>query len=130
MKVGVDQPGLVYDIFATVRISFIGDTIVLRTDSWQGPYGMYNDLSEVKSVCFNAETKEMVIKFKNDKTEDFKAKYTNTSVTIPEAGSKPAIELTKLTSAQERAILEKINRKIPASKRQPVDAQSKQKELN
>lgn len=122
LKLGGESPGIFYDIFASIKISLMSEAIVLHTDSWQGPLGHYRDMAEVKNVCFDSNSKEMTISFKNN-AKDFEAKYSNTSVTLPE------LTLKKITTAQEKTLLEKIYRKIPA-KSQPKSEQPAQKEVN
>ena len=104
VKLGGESAGLFYDVFAVIKINVRGESIILTTDSWQGPLGYYNDSVEVKKVCFNLSNKEMTISFKNN-AKDFVGKFTDKEVTLPD------ISLKKISTAQEKAISEKIKLK-------------------
>lgn len=123
VKLGGESPGNLYDVFASIKISIQNDAIVLHTDSWQGPYGHYRDLAEVASVCFDTVLKEITISFKKN-ASDFKAHYSDTEVRLPD------ITLKKINMAQERAILEKIYKKVPSKVMPIIEKSSSQKEVN
>ena len=124
VKLGGESPGKLYDIFAAITISVQGDAIMLLTDSWQGPMGHYRNPAEVKSVCFDTTSKEMTISFVTE-SKDFKAFYSEDEVRLPE------ITLKKISATQERAILEKIYKKVPGKAMPVVDTpSSSQKEVN
>ena len=119
IKLGGESPGRIYDVFAAITISLQGDAIMLLTDSWQGPMGHYRNPAEVKSVCFDSVTKEMTISFVVVNTKDFVAFYTDTEVRLPQ------LTLKKISAAQERAILEKIYKKVP-EKVMPIEPATKE----
>lgn len=124
VKLGGESPGRFFDVFAAITISLQGEGIMLLTDSWQGPLGHYRNPAEVKSVCFDLVTKEMTISFVTE-SKEFKAHFSDTEVRLPE------ITLKKITSAQERAILEKIYIKVPNKAMPKIEAPSSvQKEIN
>ncbi len=124
IKLGGESPGQVYDVFATLTISLHGDAIVLKTDSWQGPKGhvLSKKPEEVKSVCFDSTTKKMKIRFVVD-AEEFTAVYTDTEVRHPE------VTLKKISATQERAILEKIYKKVPRKALPIIETPSSQMEI-
>lgn len=124
IKLGGESPGRIYDVFAAITISLQGDAIMLLTDSWQGPMGHYRNPAEVKSVCFNSTTKEMTISFVVKDANDFTAFYTDTEVRLPE------ITLKKISTTQERAILEKIYKKVPNKAMPIIETPAAQKEIN
>lgn len=124
IKLGGESPGRIYDVFAAITISLQGDAIMLLTDSWQGPMGHYRNPAEVKSVCFNSTTKEMTISFVVKDANDFTAFYTDTEVRLPE------ITLKKISTTQERAILEKIYKKVPNKAVPIIETPAAQKEIN
>lgn len=124
IKLGGESPGRIYDVFAAITISLQGDAIMLLTDSWQGPMGHYRNPAEVKSVCFDSATKEMTISFVVKDAKDFVAFYSDTEVRLPQ------IALKKISAAQERAILEKIYKKIPSKAMPMIEPPSSQKEIN
>lgn len=115
---------LSYDVFATLTISLHGDAIVLKTDSWQGPKGhvLSKKPEEVKSVCFDSTTKKMKIRFVVD-AEEFTAVYTDTEVRHPQ------VTLKKISATQERAILEKIYKKVPGKALPIIETPSSQMEI-
>lgn len=104
IKLGGESPGLIYDVFAVIKININSDAIVLAAESWQGPLGYYKDTVEVKNVCFDSDKNEMVISFLNN-AKAFKGIYSDGALALPE------ITLKKVTPSQERVILEKINKK-------------------
>lgn len=102
---GEGTVAFVVKVFAVIKISIIGNTIVLDANSWKGPQGHYNDTTEVKSVCFDMDSKEVIISFiTKDKggTKDFQAFFTDTQIRTPE------ITLKKITNTQEKIIIDKI----------------------
>lgn len=123
IKLGGESPGRFYDIFAAITISLHGDTIMLLTDSWQGPKGHYRNPAEVKSVCFDLVTKEMTISFVTE-SKNFEAHFSDDEVRLPE------ITLKKISLAQERAILEKIYKKVPRKAMPIIETPSAQREIN
>lgn len=124
VKLGGESPGRIYDVFAAITISLQGDAIMLLTDSWQGPMGHYRNPAEVKSVCFDSVTKEMTISFVVADAKNFTAFYTDTEVRMPQ------ITLKKITAAQERAILEKIYKKLPGTALPIIETPTAQKDIN
>lgn len=124
LKLGGESPGRIYDVYATIKIDFVGNAIVLLTDSWQGPLGHYNNPAEVKTVCFDTVNSEMTISFKVKNTKDFTAFYTDKEVRLPE------IVLKKISTAQEKSIIEKIYKKVPNKSMPIVESPTPQKEVN
>ena len=124
IKLGGESPGRIYDVFAAITISLQGDAIMLLTDSWQGPMGHYRNPAEVKSVCFDSVTKEMTISFVVAAAKDFTAFYADTEVRLPQ------ITLKKISASQERALLEKIYKKMPGNALPIIETPSAQKEIN
>lgn len=124
IKLGGESPGRLFDIYAAITISLQGNGIMLLTDSWQGPLGHYRNPAEVKSVCFDMVTKEMTISFVTE-SKEFKAFFTDDEVRLPE------ITLKKISSSQEKMILEKIYKKVPSKVMPVIETPSgAQKEIN
>lgn len=109
VKLGGEGSILFIKIFAVIKISIIENTIVLNSDSWQGPKGHYKDMNEVKRVCFDMDSKEVIISFitkDKGRTKDFQAFFTDTQIRTPD------LTLKKITNNQEDELIKKIYSKV------------------
>ena len=103
VAMGTETKKLLSDVIVVLHIGFRGEALALTSDVWK--FGKrYQDLQEIKKVCFNTKKKEMTIRFTTD-ADKIEVKYGDNEFTTQ------GVALKKLTPDQKKDYSEHIEKK-------------------